>query len=116
MPEAHVRTERQQVGRGGQVHGSGVQAEYPSRPEDERRVPDRIGRRKQDQPLDLVRQLSQVRCVLILDAAGQISRVRNSEPAGEVGRAPASIELEQGQRMAVCLGENTAADTLVEQT
>jgi hypothetical protein len=68
MPEAHVRTELQQVGRGGQVHG--VQAEYPSRPEDQRRVPDRIGRREQDQPLDLVRQLTQARCVLIFDAAG----------------------------------------------
>jgi hypothetical protein len=56
MPEAHVRTELQQVGRGGQVYG--VQAEYPSCPEDQRRVPDRIGRREQDQPLDLVRQLT----------------------------------------------------------
>jgi len=53
-------------------------------PEDQRPVPDRIGRREQDQPLDLVRQLTQARCVLIFDAAGQISRVRKSEPAGEV--------------------------------
>ena len=116
MPEAHVRTELQQVGRGGQVHGSGVQAEYPSRPEDQRRVADRIGRREQDQPLDLVRQLTQARCVLIFDAPGQISRVRKSEPAGEVGGAPASVELEQGQRMAVCLLENPGADALVERT
>ena len=84
------------LGRGGQVHGSGVQAEYPSRPEDQRRVPDRIGRREQDQPLDRVRQLTQARCVLIFDAAGQISRVQKSEPAGKVGGAPASVELEDG--------------------
>jgi len=116
MPEAHVRTEPQQVGRGGQVHGSGVQAEYPSRPEDQRRVADRIGRREQNQPLDLVWQLTQARCILIFDAPGQISRVRKSEPAGEVGGAPASVELEQGQRMAVCLLENPGADALVERT
>ena len=116
MPEAHVRTELQQVGRGGQVHGSGVQAEYLSRPEDQRRVADRIGRREQDQPLDLVWQLTQARCVLIFDAPGQVSRVRKSEPAGEVGGAPASVELEQGQRMAVRLLENPGADALVERT
>ena len=56
MPEAHVRAEPQQVARGGQVHGPGVQAEYPGRPEDQRRVAARIGRREQDQPLDLARQ------------------------------------------------------------
>ena len=116
MPEAHVRTEAQQVGRGGQVHGSGVQAEYLSRPEDQRRVADRIGRREQDQPLDLVRQLTQARCVLIFDAPGQIFRVQKSEPAGQVGGAAASVQLEQGQRMAVCLLENPGADALVERT
>ncbi len=116
MPEAHVRTELQQVGQGGQIRGSGAHAEYPSRPEDQRRIPDRIGRREQDQLLDLVRQLTQARCVLIFDAAGQISRVRKSEPAGEVGGAPASVELEQGQRMAVCLREDPGADALVERT
>jgi hypothetical protein len=116
MPEAHVRTELQQVGCGGQVHGSGVQAEYPSRPEDQRRVPDRIGRREQDQPPDLVRQLTKARCVLIFDAAGQISRARKCEPAGKVSGALASVELEQGQRMAVCLRENPVADTFVERT
>ena len=116
MPEAHVRTELQQVSRGNQVHGSGIQAEYPGGPEDQRRVADRIGRREQDQPLDLVRQLTQARCVLIFDAAGQISRVRKSEPAGEAGGAPASVELEQGQRMAAYLCENPAADVLVERT
>jgi len=115
MPEAHVRAESQEVGRGGQVHGSGIQAEYLSRPEDQRRVPDRIGRREQDQPLDLVRQLSQASRVLIFDAPGQISRVRKSEPAGEVGGAAASVELEQGQRMAVCLLQNPGADALIER-
>jgi len=116
MPEAHVRTELQQIGRGGQVHGSGVQAEYPGRPEDERRVADRIGRREQEQPLDLVRQLIQPRCVLRFDAPGQISRVRKSEPAGQVGGAPASVKLEQGQRMAVRLLENPGTDALVERS
>jgi hypothetical protein len=48
MPEAHGRTELQQVGRDGEVDGSGVQAEDLSRPEDQRRVADRIGRRQQD--------------------------------------------------------------------
>ena len=72
--------------------------------------------REQNQPLDLVWQLTQARCILIFDAPGQISRVRKSEPAGEVGGAPASVELEQGQRMAVCLLENPGADALVERT
>ena len=117
MPEAHhVRTELQQVGRCGQVHDPGVQAAYLSRPEDQRRVADRIGRREQDQTLDLGWQLTKPRCVLILDAPGQVPRVRKSEPAGEVGGAPASVELEQGQRMAVRLLQNPGADTLVERT
>jgi hypothetical protein len=116
MPEPHVRTESHQVGRDGQVHGRGVQAEYPGRPEDQRRVPDRVGRCEQDQPLDLGGQFTQARCVLIFDAPGQISRVRKSEPAGQIGGAPASVELDQGQRMAVCLLENPGADALVERT
>jgi hypothetical protein len=83
MPEAHhVRTELQQVGRCGQVHDPGVQAAYLSRPEDQRRVANRIGRREQDQPLDLGWQPTKPRCVLIFDAPGQVSRVRKSEPAG----------------------------------
>jgi len=77
MPKAHVHTEPQQVGHGGQVYGSGVQAQHPSRPDDQRRIPDRIGRREQDQPLDLIRQPTRARRVLILDTAGQISGVRN---------------------------------------
>ena len=79
-------------------------------------VADRIGRREQDQPLDLGWQLTKPRCVLIFDAPGQVSRVRKSEPAGEVGGAPASVELEQGQRMAVRLLQNPGADALVERT
>ena len=117
MPEAHhVRTELQQVGRCGHVHDPGVQAAYLSCPEDQRGVADRIGRREQDQPLDLGRQLTKPRCVLIFDAPGQVSRVRKSEPAGEVGGAAASVELEQGQRMAVRLLQNPGADALVEGT
>ena len=115
MPEAHGRTELQQVGRDGQVDGSGIQAEYLSRPEDQRRVADRIGRREQDQPLDLGWQLTQARCVLIFDAPGQVSRVRKGEPAGQVGGAPASVELEQGQRVAVGLLQDPGADALVER-
>ncbi len=115
MPEPHVRAKPQQVACGGQVHGPGVQPEYPSRPEDQRRVADRIGRREQDQPLYLVRQLAQARCVLIFDPRGQISRVRKSEPAGQVGGAPVPVELEQGQRMAVCLLQNPGADALVQR-
>ena len=116
MPEAHGRTELQQVGRDGQVDGSGVHAEHLRRPEDQRRVADWIGRRQQDQPLDLGGQLTQACCVLIFDAPGQVSRVRKSEPAGEVGGAPATVELEQGQRMAVGLGQDPGADALVERT
>src|SRR5690349_2133565 len=117
MAEAHhVRTELQQAGRSGQVHDPGVQAAYLSRPEDQGRVAERIGRREQDQPLDLGWQLTKPRCVLILDAPGQVSRVRKSEPAGQVGGAPASVELEQRQRMAVRLLKNPGADALVERT
>ena len=116
MPEAHGRTELQQVGRDSQVHGSGVQAEYLSRPEDQRRVADRIGRRQQDQPLDVGWQLGQARCVLFFDAPGQVSRVRKGEPAGEVGGAPTSVELQQGQRVAAGLGQDPGPDALVERT
>ena len=41
-----------------------VQAEDLSRPEDQRPIADRIGRRQQDQPLAVVRQLVQARYVL----------------------------------------------------
>ena len=116
MPEAHARTELQQVGRDGQVHGSGIQAKYLSRPENQRRVAGRIGRREQDQPLDLGGQLTQACCVLIFNAPGQVSRVRKGEPAGQVGGTAASVELEQGQRVTVGLRQNPGADALVERT
>ncbi len=116
MPEVHVRTEPEQVGRGGPVHGPGIEAEHPSRTEDQRRVPDRIGRREQDQPLHLFLKLTQAHCVLIFYPAGQVSRVRKSEPASEVGVTPAPVELEQGQRMAMCLRENPCADAIIERT
>ena len=116
MPEAHVRAELKQAGRVGQVHGSCVQAECPSRPQEKRRIPDRIGRREQDQPLDLGPQLTQARRVPIFDTPGQVSRVRQAETAGEVGGAAAPVQLEQRQRMAVCFLENPGADALVERT
>ncbi len=52
----------------------------------------------------------------MFDPLGQISRVRKSEPARQVGGAPAPVELEQGQRMSVRLLENPGADALVKRT
>jgi hypothetical protein len=51
-------------------------ASPPRLTEDQRRVADRIGRREQDQPLDLSRQLTQARRVPVFDASRQVSRVR----------------------------------------
>ena len=115
MPEAHARADAQQAGRHGGIGGRGVQAEEPGRPEDERRVPDRIGGGQQDHPPRLGRERTEALDVLVLDAPGQIARVREGEPAGQFGRAEAPVELEQGQRIAAGLHEDPGAHALVER-
>ena len=116
MPKVHVRTELQQAGFRGEVHGSHVQAEYLSRPEDQRPISERIGRRQQDYSLDVVRQLIQARCVAVLDALGQIAGVRKRKAAGELGCAHASVKLDQGKRIAVRLFDDPGPDALVKRT
>ena len=101
---------------GGGANGGDVQAEDPCRPQDQGRVPDRIGGRQQDQPLSLPGQRTQAVYVLVLDAPGQISRIRKREPAGEFGCTQALVELEQGERIAVCLLDDPGPDALVERT
>ena len=51
MPEPHVHAELQQASLRGSVDARGVQAEDVGGPEDQGRVPDRIGGCEQDQPL-----------------------------------------------------------------
>ena len=115
MPEPHVHAELQQAGVRGQVDVCGVQAEDVSPAEKHGRVPDRIGGREQDQPLRLLRQLTEALQVLDLDAAGQVSRVRKREPAGQFGGTQAAAELEQGKRIAVRLLDDPGPDALVER-
>ena len=103
-------------GRRGEVHGADVEAEDLGRPQDQGRVPDLIGGRQQDQPLSLPRQRTQAVYVLVLDAPGQISRIGKREPAGEFGCTQALVELEQGERIAVCLLDDPGPDALVERT
>ncbi len=55
MPEAYVRTDVQQAGLRGEVHGRDVQTEYLSGPQNQHRVPDRVGSRQKDQLLNLER-------------------------------------------------------------
>ena len=85
MAKAYVRAEVQQAGVRGEVDRPDIQTERPSRPEDQCRVPDRIGCRKKDQPPGLTGQAIQALHVLVLDALGEIPHVRKGKPASELG-------------------------------
>jgi hypothetical protein len=116
VPEAHVRADAQQSGRHGGIGRPGVQAEEPGRPEDERRVPHRVGGGQQGHLPRLGRELTEAFDVLVLDAPGQVARVREGEPAGQFGRAQAPVEFEQGERIAAGLLDDPGAHALVERT
>ena len=116
MPEPHVRADAQQAGRHGGIDRVRAQAEEPGGPEDERRVPDRIGGGQQDHPLRPGRELAEALDVLVFDPPGQIARVREREPAGQFGRAQALVELEQGERIAAGLLDDPGGHALVEPT
>ena len=114
MPEPHMRADAQQVGRHGGIDRVRAQAEEPGGPEDERRVPDRIGGGQQDHPLRPGRELAEALDVLVFDPPGQIARVREREPAGQFGRAQVPVELEQGERIAAGLLDDPGGHALVE--
>ena len=58
MPEAHARADVQQARIRGEVDDPDIQAQAPSRPENQGRIPDRISCRQKDQPLSPIGQLT----------------------------------------------------------
>ena len=114
MPEARAGPDVQQAGLRGQIDGLDVQAEDLGCAEHQRGVTDRIGGREEDQPLGMVGQVTQAERVLLLEAPGHVTGVRERKPAGQPGGAETLPELEQGEGIPVCLPDDPGPDALVE--
>ena len=114
--EAHLRTELDQAGVGSRRPGAGVDPQQGGRAPEQERVADRLGRRDEQQQPGRLRQRLEPLLIARLDAAGQRGLAVEPEAARQLGRRPAARELEQGERVAACLGHDAIAHALVERT
>jgi hypothetical protein len=121
MPEAYVRADVKQAGLRRHLEHADVQAEPLRRPQDQRHVAHRVGGHQQDHLPGVGGQHAEALEVLILDAPGQVARVRpiarigQGEPAGQLAHPQAPAELDQGQRVPAGLLDDPGPHPLVER-
>ena len=81
----------------------------------EQRIADGLRRGEEQQLSGGLRERRDPAGVALLDLTRQVVRVRDPEPTGQLRRRPAPGQLDQRQGIAVCLGENSVSDPLVER-
>jgi hypothetical protein len=114
MSEPHLRAELDQApGRGGRGR-VGPDAELRGRAPHQHRIPHRLSRGDEKQKPRRGRQRRQPLLEALLDAPRQCWVVGQPEPARELGRRPATWQLEQRQRVAARLGHDPITHPLVK--
>ncbi|MDB5065576.1 MAG: hypothetical protein JWM18_2010 [Chloroflexi bacterium] len=114
VTEAHLCSDAEQpVGLGG---GGGVAADaHPfRRTAEQHRVATGVDRRDQEQPAGLRRERLDPAQEALLDPAGQRLPGGQPEASRELGGRQAAMQLEQGERVALGLGDDAVAHSLVE--
>ena len=113
--EAHAMVELEQLGRGRGVSRLDRDLEPLGPAPHQHRIADRLRRREQQEPLRVGGQGLHAPFEALLDAPLQRMRVRQAEPAGELGRRHAARQLQQGERIAARLGDDPVAHALVQR-
>ena len=115
MPEPHPRPELDQPGLDRRRLRLDRKAEPPGRPQDERPVTGRVGRRQQHQPAGLLRQSLQLAGEAVLDPARQRRRAGQAEPARQLRRGQPARQLQQRQRIPPGLRDDQVTDPRVQR-
>ena len=116
MAEAHPGAERDQLCRLRRRDGVGSDPESLGRPPQQRDVADRLGRRREHQPLGPGRERFEAPQEALLDVAGQRPRVGKAESARQLGGRQTAGQLDQRERIAARLGDDPVPDPLVEHS
>lgn len=115
MPEAHQCTDVEQPGGHRRAEGAGVDATPLRRTTEQRDIADRFRGGDQQEALGVNGECADPGEIAPLDPAGHRPRVGQAEGVGGF-RVPAVLgELQQGQRVAACLGEDPFADPFVHR-
>ena len=116
MPEAHTRSDPNQLRVFRRAERASIDAERVSSAPDERRVADRLGRGEQEQSLGCLRQFTRALEIVILEVTGQVCRSGKLEAACQLRCAPVPRQIEEGERIATGFRNYAVADALVEAT
>jgi hypothetical protein len=114
MTKANLGAEIDQAGGGRRRSRVRLDAELGGRPPYQQRVPDRLGRRHEEQEPGRCRQRRQPLTKDLLDPSREHRGVGEAEPAGEIGRGTPPRELEKSQRVAARLGHDPVTHPFVE--
>jgi hypothetical protein len=114
MAERHPLADRQEPVRVCAGRGRRADLQPLGRAPEQHRVPDGLGRRDQQQQPCRGRQRRQPLGEALLDPARQRRGVGQPEPARELGRRPATRELQQRERVALRLRQNPITHPLIK--
>jgi hypothetical protein len=115
MPEPHPNAElHQPLGLGG-IRRIDPDPEPLGRSPHQCRLAGRLGRRDQQQPLGLGRQLPKPSPKTVLDSSGERLDVREPEPACHLRRRQPTRQLQQRQRIAARLGDDPVAHAFIQR-
>ena len=115
MPEPDPVAELDQPGFLGRGGGVGAESQEAGSAPEDRRVTERLRGRRDQQPAAVRREGVQAAQERLLEATGQGHRVASSEDVRQLGRRPRPRQLEQGQRVAVRLGQDPVANPAVHR-
>src|SRR6476660_9005075 len=115
MPETDARAQNKQPLGLGRSRRLGRDAEFADRPPEQHGIADRLGGSDQQELLRLLRKLRDLAAVAGLDPAWESSEVGWLEPRPERRSRQTSRQLEQRQRIAARLSDDSIANTFVQR-
>ena len=115
MPEPHPAAELRQLRRRGRAGRGGSDAQPSGGPPHQRRVAGRVGRGQLQQAPRRLGQRLDLPPEAVLDPPGQRDRAAEPEPARQLRRGQPAGQFEQGQRVAVRVGDDLLPDPRVQR-
>src|SRR5437764_11132289 len=116
MPEAHTRSDPNQLRVFRRAERASIDAERVSSAPDERRVADRLGRGEQEQSLGCLRQFTRALEIVMLEPAREVCRGRELKAACQLRRAPVPRKIEQSERVPAGFRNYAVPDPVIEAT
>ena len=115
MPEPHPGSELEQASPGRRRRGLSRDAQPPGGAPHHRRIAGRLGRRDHQQPPGRPGQVLHPPQEAVLDPARQRQRLRQPEPARQLGRGQPPRQLQQRQRVPPRLGHDLLRHPLIQR-